>query len=316
MSFATRVIRFLEDRRGEEIPTGLQKLNLDDPPGVLAARLMTLLDGSRDRDTNLIGKPRASSLYSACMRMHVLGTVLKRPRTDRHSAADRVIFAVGNAVHHWAQNTPTYFGDQRVGWWLCTACNRKFFGKVLKRGGCSCGANLAAYRYKEHAVDKDGGYPVTGHPDLFLERRPGVIRLAELKTMESDSFMSLKAPLVEHEWQMITYLWACSDDVTLPVSIQKDYGFIFYFSKRKVVKEFPVKAFPVRMTKVILDQIKDKLSSYQLGVRMFPRNLPPMLAECTDSNWSCWKAKSCPTCQECRSRAPIGSVRLEIDGLR
>ena len=300
MTFATRVIRFLDEKKKKGVEDRPDLEN--DSPGVLASRLVSIYGGSKDQWR--IGKPLASSLYSACMRMHVIGTVLGRDRVSSVSAGDRVTYSIGDALHYWAQNTPVFFGDRRVGYWWCLACRKVIFGRV-PTGKCSCGAHHDVFRYQEHSLNLDGDYPVTGHPDLFLERRPRVFRLLELKSIDGDAFLTLKAPLVEHEWQVITYLWGCSQDKTLPVSIQSDYAYVLYFSKKKVVKEFPVKAFPVKQNPMILGAVTRKLAIYKKGMENYPASVPPVDEQCLTTNWGCWIAKSCAVKNDCQNLATV-----------
>jgi hypothetical protein len=298
MSFAQRVISFLDERQQQQAPAEMGRPDhLHDTPEVLASRLLQLQERP---DQSMIGKPRASSIYKACMRMHVLGTVLKKRRSARRlGSGDKVIFSIGDALHYWAQNTPTYFGDARVGFWRCRACSRQVFGMTPK-SKCVCGARAEAFVYREHSLDLGGNLPVTGHPDMLLSRRPGVYRLVELKSINGEDFLNLKAPYVDHEYQVVTYLWGLANDPALPIAVKSDYGYILYVSKRKVVKGFPVKAFVVKQNIVILEAVHQKLFAYSEWVKYYPRQLPSGDETCFSSKFTNWTARECPVMEDCR----------------
>lgn len=278
-----------------ETPKHLLK-ELDKDPSILASEMVDLMTEETFMKVN---RPRASSLYDACMRMHCLATKYDLSKKERPSFKGRLVFGIGNAVHTWAQNTNELFGDKRRGWWRCSACKkvRPDFGPP-PTSPCKCGARAEASIYWEHSLEMPN-IPVGGHPDMFIERVKGVYRVVELKTMEAKMFIALKAPLVYHEWQTQTYMWGCSTDPTLPIKVDSEIGYVMYFSKGGGEGVFPLKMFPVIRDNRILGLIKDKINAYQKGVKQFPKSIPPVAIACSNSQFSQTPAKWCIAVRQC-----------------
>jgi len=163
-------------------------LSVDDPDteGDTAALASYFANFTPQDETRPIGTPRASGLYSCCIRKHVLGTLFKRREKSFVSFKDKILFGYGNAIHYWLQNSPDIFGDRRVGWWECSACGETIhFGKFPEVDNCrKCSARRDAFIYREHALEADS---FSGHPDMFLDCG-GAIRLAEFKSINGSDF--------------------------------------------------------------------------------------------------------------------------------
>lgn len=295
MDFAKRVVRIRNRRKG-----GMVEVDTSAPPEVVASEHIVL---KADEEEGRIGAPRASSLYQACMRMHVIGTKEETTKKSRISFKDKLIFGIGNAVHHWVQNDPTMFGDRRVGWWRCLACGTvAYFGTPPKVKCKQCGALPSAFTYWEHTLHYETDeLVVTGHTDLFMLREPGdTCKVVEIKTISGDVFPTLKAPLIEHVWQATTYMWGCSNDLNIPIQIDDSLSYVFYVAKKNPSHSLPVKMFPVEKDPRLLSRVKTKLRSYKTGLKDYPKNLPMVLQPCADSNFGHYKARSCPTLKHCR----------------
>ena len=297
MEFVKRVVRLKETK------PQLSPLERTGDPQVVAS---SFVDLHATKEFKPIKAPRASSLYKACMRKHVIGTVLKLSEPDYAGGVrSKLIYGIGNSVHYWLQNSPDVFGNARVGWWKCQACGTvRYFGLPRNTACKKCGAKPEATIYYEHGISLTKPYIMTGHPDMFFKIVPtdaqAVIRGAELKTMEGEAFDSLVAPLIEHVWQSQTYMWACAYDKKLPVKVDKNVWLIFYITKRGRAKEFPLKCFPIVRDTLLIKRITDKLDSYQKGLVNYPKNLPAPAVTCSRKNFTCWEAKSCVALDECR----------------
>lgn len=292
MTFAKRVIRM---KQGES--ARLSQAEIDGSPVAIVAEH---LDLKAERETQEIGPPRASSLYSACIRMHVLGSWYNMSKTQYGGFSQKLIYGIGNAVHWWIQNRPDMLGNRRVGWWRCLACGKiRYFGRPPKTNCEHCGARRGATEYFEHPLELKGSYPVTGHPDMFFEKFAKVFRVVEIKTMEGGAFDKLKAPLVEHEWQIQTYMWGCSKDPTIPVDIDPDVGYVMYFSKKDFQKQLPVKMFLVKRNEVVLEHIQGRLKAYKEGLENFPEKLPPPIESCVRMKFNSYRANTCPVKDLC-----------------
>jgi len=140
---------------------------------------------------------------------------------------------------------------------------------------------------------------------MFFEKVKGSFRVVEIKSMDGDSWEHLAAPLIAHQWQLQTYMWACSEDPSLPVEIDPDVGYACYVSKKMKADKLPVKMFLVQKDVNLLNRIKAKLMLYQIGVRKYPADLPDMHSDCK-KGWDTYRAKFCPVAQECRRHASQG----------
>lgn len=291
MSFADRVIRITG---GEKIST----IDLEPTdPSVLASMTVRL---SPDMDTVKIRKPRASSLYKACMRMHVLATRFKKSKKSVVGLKSKLTYGFGNAIHGWVQNTPDIFGDRRLGWWQCLACGKiMYFGTPPKKACRHCGAHQRAARYFEHFMDLSDPYPATSHADLFIKHSSGVNRVIELKTISGDQFPKLKSPVIDHVWQLVLSMWGSNFDKNLPIKVDRKLGYVIYFSKKEHADMFPIKMFPVPAEPALVRRIKKKLVLYREGMADFPKSLPPPDSTCAKSNFTNYKSRSCPTRKEC-----------------
>lgn len=140
---------------------------------------------------------------------------------------------------------------------------------------------------------------VTGHVDMFFEVSPALFRVVEIKTIEGEEFKRLKHPLVQNEWQAITYIWGCSRDKKLPVRVDDRYGYVVYVGKKQYKEILPIKMFVVEATPFMVNQITEKLTQYRVGVRNYPNQLPEPASAC-NRNWDCYQAKTCAVREECR----------------
>lgn len=292
MGFADRVVRMRKD-------SGLIKPKEFVPvdPTALAAEH---LDMAWSMEEAPIGYPRASSLHNACMRFHVIGARTEKKIKQFNSVRAKLLFGIGIAVQDWIQNTPDVLGDKRRGWWRCTACNKiLYFGGPPKKRCKFCEARPEAIRYHEHFMRLPDPWMVTGHPDMWLEPETGIYRILELKTIKSEEFDKLKAPLVQHDWQLQTYMWGCPLDERLPVKTDPSVGYIMYISKRYSTKELPYKMFTVHRNDSLIQRIKVKLDQFSLGYLNYPKHLPPPADECLRGNMTSYRAKTCVCKKEC-----------------
>jgi len=269
-------------------------------PETLASKFLTL---NEPPEIGEVSWPRASSLYDACMRMHVLGTKSHATKQQWLSFKTRMLFGIGNAVHFYAQNTDWLFGDKRRGWWKCLSCRKILYFGAPPRARCPhCNAHHEAIAYYEHPVRLREPFMVTGHVDMFLERIER-LRVVDFKTMAGPLFDKLKAPLVEHEWQVQTYMWGCSIDKRLPVKIDPEVGYIAYISKGYHADSLPLKMFPVKKSAALRGRIKAKLLTFKTGFENYPKDLPAPDKKCARSDFGSYQANQCPCKKECIEHA-------------
>lgn len=301
MKFATRVIRT------PRASARLSRLEGINDPQTLAS---TFVEIHATHERREIAQPRASSLYDACMRKHVIGTIFHMYEVAHSGIKQHLLYGIGNAVHYWLQNSGDVFGDRRYGWWRCLACGTtRYFGKPPKKPCEHCKASAAATVYQEHGIILRKPLVVSGHPDMFCMSEEELLRVAEIKTMEGDAFDKLVAPVIDHVWQLQTYMWAAPLDKKLPVKIDSGVGYIFYVTKRGRKDFFPLKCFPVAWDRGLVMRIKEKLSLYTKGIEQYPKNLPAPIDECKDKHWSSWRAKNCVALQECMEQFECRKAR-------
>lgn len=283
---------------------GYNKLKLTDiekagDPEAVLTQLVSVEDIAKKK--RLI-YPRASGIYKDCMRAYALGNLNKLKANEFISFSRQLTFDIGNAIHEWLQNSNNYFGEQRRGYWKCLSCNYKTnFSKPRKENCPQCNARPTAFKYEETLLLLKDPYNISGHPDLFIEptHSEGLIRIMEFKTMEGDKFASLRAPLIEHVWQVNAYMWMCNEDLTLvPPRIDSKLGYITYISKKEKRGMLPMKTFLVRRDQDIIDDIKKKLDVFNQAIKT--KTPPQPLLECVKTGFNGWSAKFCPIRDFCR----------------
>lgn len=297
---------FLSEVRKVSIPgkkPRLSELEKGGDPEALAAAFSNF---NREKEVQPISVPRASSLYDACMRKHVIGTKFDLVEPHWINLRAKLIFGIGNAVHDKIQNSDILFGENRYGWWKCLGCGvTRYFGAPPKRPCEKCGARAEATIYLEHAMMLRKPLMVRGHPDIFFKvifAKTKLLRVAELKTLTGDEYDKLVAPIIDNVWQITTYMWGCSIDKSLPVSIDPNLGYIVYVTKKQTKDVFPLKIFPVLYDADLLKRIKAKLGLYKKGLDDYPKNLPAPVEECERSRFDGYRARTCPALIECKKR--------------
>jgi len=268
VSFADRVIRL----RGGSRLSDTEKTG---DPHAIAAEFVQI--GS-ETEVGTITAPRASALYSDCMRMRVIGVKHKMKLQQWSSFTDRITYGIGNAFHYWVQNDWDVLGGRRIGWWLCRGCEKnKVWGGPPKEKCSKCGAMPGAFVYWEHALKLTNPLPLSGHPDMFARTRDKFLRVVEIKSIVADQWETLRAPLISHQWQIQAYMWGCNQpEAGLPEEIDPEYGYM------------------------MLARIKEKLTLFKVGLANYPNQMPPLIPQCERTRWECYKAKTCPGLVECK----------------
>lgn len=247
-----------------------------------------------------ISQPRASSIYDSCIRMHVLCTQLHRKQKVYYTIKDILTFGIGKAVHYWAQNFPDLYGEERYGLWKCLSCGFvQSFGPFPKIKCPKCAANSTAWVYHEFGGDIKVPLKFSFHIDMF-KKCGDVYQVREIKTISRDAFNVLKAPLIQHEYQMHTYILGCYYSKNFPVKLDIHNSYIDYLSKEHTSKTIPIKTFLVKTNKALIQNIKHKLELYKNGIINYPKSMPEIDSVCAKKNYDCWKAKTCPVLAECK----------------
>jgi hypothetical protein len=258
-----------------------------------------LIDSQGDRNVTDISIPRASTLYDACIRMHVLAKKYEIKKSEYVNIGNKITFGIGNAVHSHAQNTGFLFGNRRIGIWECVSCKHKTWGVFPKTACKKCGCDDPVYKEYDNVVKSP--YTFSFHIDMFLNIEDK-IRVVELKTINKDGFDDLLMPLGKHDAQVNMYLLGCSLDLFLKekVKVDTEMGYILYLSKGSCGKEIPCKAFEVHRNQHMQEAIAEKLYAYMDGINSFPEKLPDLKPLCQSTSFSCYEAKTCPVVDHCK----------------
>ena len=263
-----------------------------------------------------IGYPRASSIISSCLRLHVLGTKFELYRKRKfNSLPSRIAFSIGNAYHHWIQNSSDIYGDTRRGWWKCLACRKVLYWGAPPTTNCPhCGAYPEAIEYYEHPmVIKDIPWFFSGHPDLYLTsgtKKAGYLVTNELKSLkngndESWDWDNIVEPLADHKAQVISYMLNSEFDPVFKkhkILIDPTVSRVSYIAKGNFGNLLPIKTFEVvrKHHKDIEEHIKERLFLYKAAIDAFPAKLPPLFPKCARAEFGNYEAKDCPGLTHCK----------------
>lgn len=298
MKLGKKPFRIPEQPNPLAVATGSLKVNIDDIPV-------------------RVGYPRASSILSSCLRMHVLGSKFELYRKRKfNSLPSRIAFSIGNAYHHWIQNSPDIYGDTRRGWWKCLACRKvTHFGAPPIKNCPHCGAYPEAIQYMEHPmVIKGNPWYFSGHPDLYLTTGTKLkdhLVTNELKSIknsgngESWDWDKLIEPLADHKAQVMSYMINSEyDDIFKKkgILIDSTVARISYIAKGNFGNLLPIKTFEVirKDHKDIEEQIKGRLLIFKKAYENFPKFLPECLDKCKHSEFTNYQAKDCPAIKQCK----------------
>jgi len=256
-----------------------------------------LLVGRQDKVT--IGAPRASEIYSDCMRKRVLGKIYHLEETRNIGIGGNITFGLGTAVHNYLQDSNWIFGPEKRGFWECMACGRISPFGPFPNGKCSCDSRKTAYRYKEFGARIKEPVEFTLHIDMFIEQG-SQLNLYEFKTMSGKDFNTLESPLASHVYQVHCYMYACTKfRKRIFKNLDYKHAYILYISKKHVVKGIPLKLFCVNIDDKITAAIVEKLMLYKKGISSFPDNLPNCVKRCNAPQYNTYSAKICPAMQKC-----------------
>ena len=245
--------------------------------------------------------PRASAIYHDCMRQLVLINRYQIQDTKYNKFHQNVVFSIGNAVHFWAQNTKSFIDDSyRRGLWKCRSCGfLSEFSGVISVACPSCGAKKSSFEYFEYPLKIEKPLYLTGHPDMFVEKPDNNYRVVEFKTINGNDFDKLKAPLIEHVWQVHSYMWGLSKDTLFKLlPFDNKISYIMYISKDMKINSSPVKTFIIKRESSVEKEILNKLVKFKEGY--LGGDLPPPSDLCVSAGYSTYVAKNCPALAQCK----------------
>lgn len=255
---------------------------------------------SSERTREIPRFPRSSAMYSDCIRQLILCRSMKK-EIDRFSNPSlQMTFEIGNAVHHWIQNTPNILGNNRYGKWQCTSCNYTTLFRGPITGDCPrCSAKATAFVYKEIGLVLNNPYYLSGHPDMFVKTGNDIYNILEIKTINSNDFRSIKAPLINHLYQIHSYMLLTSyKKFKLSAHISNKESYVLYISKAHESSNYPAKLYKITRDKNITKDILSKLKSFKQGIENKILSNPD--DTCVNSGFVNYKSKSCPVSAICK----------------
>lgn len=286
-------VRKLRVSSSTNVATGVDLIT---NPQRLAHQLLRL--DSLVEENRYMRRLRLSNIADVCVREQLLGLrndVIFKGVVD---ISLRVTFDLGSGIHDFLQNGANYLGENRLGWWRCSACGRKIFGRRPTAHCHKCTALPGAFRYQEHALRLPEGIPVSGHPDNFLEVAPGDIRIVDFKSINGEEFERLTAPKAEHAMQVNGYMEYIQYDDTLPVRIHRNKGFVLYVSKKHMPKSLPFKMFHVERNPAFIQVIHSKVADFTKGLED-ESFLPAPSTKCLAAHFQSGRARTCPVVALC-----------------
>lgn len=245
--------------------------------------------------------PRASALYHDCMRQLVLINRYEIVDTKYNKFHQNIVFNIGNAVHFWAQNTRSFISDEyRRGLWKCRSCGFiSEFSPIISTKCPVCSARKTSFEYYEYPLKLETPLFLTGHPDMFVEKPADNFRIVEFKTINGSDFDKLKAPLIEHIWQVHAYMWGLSKDKLFKaLPFDKKVSYIMYISKGMKINSSPIKTFIVQRDASIEKDILLKLKEFKEGY--LGGDIPGPCDTCVVSEFSSYYSKNCPALGHCK----------------
>lgn len=195
------------------------------------------------------GYTHVSDLISKgrCVRKLALSEKFGAPvRPTRLSIFDRIVFAIGDAIHDTVKKIASEGAPERVwGLWTCS-CKHLYhdepctLSQIDPDDVCPlCGT--AADVYKEVPIFNEE-YNIVGNPDLIMFlQEVNAFHVSELKSIAHEQWENLARPMPEHILQVVFYWWLMmeagyrlTDRVSI-VYITKGYQF-----KGDAQKEFMI----------------------------------------------------------------------------
>jgi len=232
-------------------------------PNKIANQLVRIISQGIKLTTTRSGKVEkvihASSLYDFCFRKYVLAykNNIVVNTNDKLPLRLKVTFKLGLSIEAM----------------IIEALTNHLVGTLKRCNQCE------TYKYTPDLFTKTvGEYKITGHPDAIVEL-DNKVYILELKSMDKDIFRGLTEPILQHTWQLMTYLYLGKDKRIA------DTGFIIYVSKGQ--NNSPIKIYPVtttpEFTKYIADIIKEMKTfskTNRLPKRVCNNKMFPLARKC------------------------------------
>lgn len=206
----------------------------------------------------------ASDIYDFCPRRYALYKLNKNINVQELFAdvSTALTFEIGKKIQNIIiENAPSLMGI-----WVCDSCFREHYGiRPKKCNNCFS----KKFIYKEVEIKYNcGDYILMGHIDMIHKEVDNSV-VVEIKSINPEDFDLLTSPKLQHEYQVMTYLYLIKENKKLKDKLIKEfkltskYGYILYVCKTK--KKEPFKLFIVKLSK----SFNNKMNSYLESLKTF-----------------------------------------------
>ena len=209
-------------RPGKPLPTAAPLSPVD----AWRADIIEFIETIDDREGNVPGKQRASSLDKVCGRRSALAALHPHIRVvKRINVGRRINFDVGKALHYWWQNK--YLGPMQRLWgqWFCAGCEASTHTGLMPKRCPECDRPRVVIhewvdsdgKPQSHKVDNityaemllvSEELALSGHPDGLLVNRGEMTPslLNELKSISTKNYDKLTKPEAGYLDQIHAYM--------------------------------------------------------------------------------------------------------------
>ena len=163
-----------------------------------------------------------------CPRLYALNDIDDTKPPDQWLSTSQVLtYDIGHMVQEHIAQTFADMG-RAIGDWKCVAC-KKLYPFQQRPTTCSCGSK--SFKHQELRFESAVSGASCG-VDLLLNLTPKALTPIEIKTIESEAFKELVAPLAEHKLRTNLYLRLISESADPKAkTIDTERALVLYVSK-------------------------------------------------------------------------------------
>jgi len=205
----------------------------------------------------------ASDIFEMCVRKYCIFSKKQLRRAKPGAGAGLALtFEIGKKIQHIV----TECMPEIVGVWQCLVCNQIHTGPRPME--CSCHSRV--FRYMETELSYPvGKFTMTGSIDVLTAEYDGAVPV-EVKSIKPEDFDKLEEPLLQHVYQVETYLYLISklknkDKILKYFKITDKKGYIIYVCKAH--KQEPFKIFEIQPSV----QFKKTMDNYIKDLKTFSK---------------------------------------------
>lgn len=196
----------------------------------------TLILKAKEKERTDYGQVlHASDVYNFCPRRYAL--YQKYPDAPIQNKVITASQALNYALGIKIQEIVVENSLGLVGIWECKLCRRTYYGIMPKK----CNTCISSrFKYRELEIKhKD---MIVGHIDMVYRKTDESI-IVEIKSMKPEEFKNLDKPKLQHEYQVMTYLYLINrtklkNKILKDLKVTGKYGYILYVCKTAMQEPF------------------------------------------------------------------------------